>query len=190
MFADAVPERIQFPVPCVPESFMTTPASLAQRVEDALAHNPGAMTMQLAREFGVAEAEILRALPDGRAVELDLSRFDTLMGRFETLGKVHVIVSNGAATLEVIGEFGHFSTWDEFFNVQTNSLDMHIRYRNLAHAFAVEKPSHMTGVNTLSVQFYDHQGMSAFKVFLSFGAKPPAPEQLAWFNRVREEFKK
>jgi putative hemin transport protein len=201
MFADTVPRRIQFPhgagrgletTPkrAVSERFMTNTDSLAQRVEDALAHNPGAMTMQLAWDFGVAEVDIIRALPDGRAVELDLSRFEALMGRLEAVGKVHVIVSNGGATLEVIGEFGHFSTLGEFFNVQTNSLDMHIRYRNLAAAFAVEKPSHMTGVNTLSVQFYDHQGMSAFKVFLSFGAKPPAPEQVAWFNRVREEFKK
>jgi putative hemin transport protein len=169
---------------------MSTTPELAQRVEEALAHNPGAMTMQLARDFGVAEADILRALPRGRAVELDLARFDALMERLQILGKVHVIVSNGAATLEVVGEFGHFSTWGEFFNVQTDSLDMHIRWRNLAAAFAVEKPSHMTGVNTLSVQFYDLEGASAFKVFLSFGAKPPPPEQAAWFNRLREEFKK
>jgi putative hemin transport protein len=169
---------------------MSTTVSLAQRVQDALAHNPGAMTVQLARDFGVPEMEILRALPPGRAVELDLSRWEALMGYLETIGKVHVIVSNAAATLEVVGEFGHFSTWGDFFNVQTKSLDMHIRYRQLAAAFAVEKPSHMTGVNTLSVQFYDRDGASAFKVFLSFGAKPPAPEQLAWFNRVREEFKK
>jgi putative hemin transport protein len=169
---------------------MSTMVSLTQRVQDALAHNPGAMTVQLARDFGVPEMEILRALPPGRAVELDLSRWEALMGHLETIGMVHVIVSNAAATLEVVGEFGRFSTWGEFFNVQTKTLDMHIRYRQLAAAFAVEKPSHMTGVNTLSVQFYDQGGASAFKVFLSFGAKSPAPEQLAWFNRVREEFKK
>jgi putative heme utilization carrier protein HutX len=169
---------------------MSTTTPLAQRVQDALAHNPGAMTMQLARDFGVPEVEILRSLPPGRAVELDVSRWEALMGRLEALGKVHVIVSNGAATVEVIGEFGNFSTWGDFFNVQSKSLDMHIRYRNLAAIFAVEKPSHMTGVNTLSVQFYDREGATAFKVFLTFGAKPPAPEQIAWFNRVRDEFKK
>jgi putative hemin transport protein len=169
---------------------MSTTTPLAERVQDALEHNPGAMTMQLARDFGVPEMEILRALPAGRAVELDLSRWDDLMARLESVGKVHVIVTNTAATIEVVGEFGRFSKWGEFFNVQTKTLDMHIRHRNLAAAFAVEKPSHMTGVSTLSVQFYDAGGASAFKVFLSFGAGPPTPEQIAWFNRVRDEFRK
>ena len=58
-------------------------------MQDALAHNPGAMTVQLARDFGVPEMEILRALPPGRAVELDLSRWEALMGYLETIGKVH-----------------------------------------------------------------------------------------------------
>lgn len=169
---------------------MSTTNALTERVQDALTHNPGAMTMQLAKDLGVPEVEILRALPGGRAVELDLARFEALMDRLQTLGKVHVIVSNGAVTLEAVGEFGNFSTWGDFFNVQTASLDMHIRYKNLAAAFAVEKPSHMTGVDTLSVQFYDYQGGAAFKVFLSIGARAPAPEQIAWFQRVRQEFRK
>jgi putative hemin transport protein len=168
---------------------MTMTLPLSQRVHDALEHNPGAMTMQLARDFEVPEVEILRSLPPGRAVELDLTRWQDLFARLENLGKVHVIVSNGAVTLEAIGEFGNFSTWGEFFNVQTKSLDMHIRYKNLAAAFAVEKPSHMSGVNTFSLQFYDTSGASAFKVFLSFGDKAPAPDKAAWFQRVREEFR-
>jgi putative heme utilization carrier protein HutX len=168
---------------------MSPTAYLADRVKDAFDQNPGAMTMQLARDFGVPEAEIIRALPNGRAVELDLSRWEALMARLEALGQVHVIVTNAAATLEAVGEFGRFSTWGEFFNVQTESLDMHIRYRNLGAAFAVEKPSHMTGVNTLSIQFYDQQGASAFKVFLNFGGKA-APEQAASFQSIRDEFKK
>jgi putative hemin transport protein len=164
--------------------------TLSERVGEALERNPGAMTMQLACDFDVPEVEIVRALPDGRSVELDLSRWQELVGRLEGLGKVHVIVTNGAVTLEAVGDFGNFSTWGEFFNVQTKSLDMHIRYKNLAAAFAVEKPSHMTGSNTLSLQFYDPAGASAFKVFLSFGEKPPPPDKLAWFQRVREEFRK
>src|SRR5689334_22207286 len=98
----------------------------ARRVREALARQPGAMTMQLARELGVPEAEVVRALPDGRAVELDAGRWEEIIRAFEVLGQVHVIVSNGATTIEAVGQFGGFSTWGEFFNVQTPTLDMHV----------------------------------------------------------------
>jgi putative heme utilization carrier protein HutX len=162
---------------------------LAQRVRAAFDEDPGAMTMQLAREFGVPEAYILRAMPEGRAVELDVSRWEELIGRFESLGDVHVIVTNGAATLECKGCFGGLSKWDPFFNVQTKTLDMHIRYGNLGAVFAVEKPSHMNGVNTLSIQFYDTAGAAAFKVFLNFGERVSAERQ-AQFTALRDEFRK
>jgi putative hemin transport protein len=165
-------------------------AELTERVRAALRDNPGAMTMQLAREYGVPEAEVLRCLPADRVTELDVGRWQELLERLPALGQVHVIVSNGAATLESVGTFGNFSTWGEFFNVQTKTLDMHIRWPNLGAAFAVEKPSHMTGINTLSIQFYDRGGASAFKVFLTFGSKAPNPEQAEQFARLRDDFRR
>ncbi len=162
---------------------------VTERLRAAVLANPNRMTMQLARDFGVPEEEVVRALPDGRAVELDIGRWEELLRAFEALGEVHVIVSNGAATLEAVGQFGNFSTWNEFFNVQTPTLDMHIRWPNLGAAFAVEKPSHMNNVNTYSFQVFDKSGAAAFKVFLNFGGKP-APQRVADFQRLREQFRK
>jgi putative hemin transport protein len=161
-----------------------------QRIEAALRASPSQMTLQLSRQMGVPEVEVIRALPDGRAVELDAGRMEELIRALEGLGQVHVIVSNGTTTCEVQGRFGGFSTWGEFFNVQTSSLDMHIRWRELAAAFAVEKPGHVDGVNTLSFQFYDRAGRAAFKVFLSFGGRQPAPECQARFGDLRDRFRK
>jgi putative hemin transport protein len=160
------------------------------RIRAAVQQNPRQMTLQLARELGVPEAEVIRALPDDRGVELDIGRWEELIRSLEALGKVRVLVSNGGATLEAIGQFGHFNTWGEFFNVQTKSLDMHIRWPQLGSAFAVEKPGHLDGVNTLSFQFYDKAGCAAFKVFLSFGGSPAAPERVAQFVQIREKFRK
>ena len=165
------------------------PADIGEKVRQAVAANPGAMTMQLARDLGVPEAAVIRALPDGRAVELDLGRWEALLQRLEAFGTVHVIVSNGAVTLEAVGQFGGFSTTGEFFNVQTDSLDMHIRYHNLGAAFAVEKRSHMANVNTLSIQLFDRTGAAAVKVFLNFGGKA-TPERTAQFAALREEYRK
>jgi putative heme iron utilization protein len=163
--------------------------STADAVRERLAANPNAMTMQLARDLGVPEVDVIRALPDGRAVELDIDRWEEIIRSFEAFGAVHVIVSNGAVTLEATGQFGNFSTWGDFFNVQTK-LDMHVRWPRLGAAFAVEKPGHLDGVPTLSVQFYDTDGNSAFKVFLTFGGKPPTSERRAQFDSLRERFRR
>jgi putative hemin transport protein len=161
-----------------------------QRIDSALHSSPAQMTMQLARQVGVPEVEVIRRLPDGRSVELEPARWEELIRAFEGLGNVHVIVSNGCTTCEVVGQFGGFSTAGEFFNVQSKSLDMHVRFAELAAAFAIEKPGHTDGVNTLSFQFYDRAGRAAFKVFLSFGGSPPSPERVAAFASLRDRFRK
>ena len=111
-----------------------------ERIQNAYSLNRRKMTLQLARELGVSEVEVIRCLPDGMAVELDVSRWEGLIRRFESLGQVHVIATNGAMTLECFGQFGNFSEFGEYFNVQTKTLDMHIRSQQLTAAFAVEKP--------------------------------------------------
>jgi putative heme iron utilization protein len=167
---------------------MLAPLPDVDRIRAAYAANPRKMTVQLARELGVPELYVVRALPDGLARELDASRWEALIRAFEPLGKVHVIVTNGAVTLESFGVFGNFSTFGEYFNVQSKDLDMHVRFAQLAHAFAVEKPGHMDGVNTLSFQFFDQEGRAAFKVFLTFGGARPTPERRAQFDAIREQF--
>ena len=91
--------------------------------------------------------------------------------------------------MEVDGQFGGFSTAGEFFNVQTETLDLHIRWRQLAAVFAVEKPGHMDGTATRSIQFFDQTGAAALKVFLNFGG-PIQPEREAQFIELRKTFKK
>ena len=159
-----------------------------ERIRAALRAAPSQMTLQLARQLGVPEVEVIRAMPEGRGVELDAARWEDILRALEEVGDVHVIVSNGAVTCETTGRFGGFSVWGEFFNVQSGSLDLHVRFRELASAFAVEKPGHTDGVPTLSVQFYDRQGAAALKAFLSFGGAPPSPERRRWFDDLRRRF--
>ena len=147
------------------------------------------MTMQLARDLGVPEGEIIRALTPERATELDVSRWEELIRGFQAFGPVRVLVSNGGATIEAVGEFGGFSTTGEFFNVQSESLDMHIRWEKLAAAFTVEKPGHMDGTGTRSFQFFDQTGAAALKVFLNFGG-PISLEQKAQFIELRNKFRR
>jgi putative hemin transport protein len=163
-------------------------ADQVERIRTAVRNSPAQMTIQMARQLGVPEAEVIRALPAERSCELDGSRWQELFAALEELGQVTVIVSNGSVTCEVAGQFGGFSTWGEFFNVQTSSLDLHIRWRELASVFAVIKPSHMDGGRTLSVQFFDTHGAAALKVFLNFGGQP-TPERESAFTSLCERFR-
>ncbi len=166
-----------------------SPAKVTREgIAQTLAANPRKMTSQLARELGIPEVEVIRALPADQVTEMDASRWMELIERFPDFGKTHVIVNSPSATLEVNGEFGKFSRWMGYFNVQTPSLDMHIREDGVASVFAVAKLSHMDGVPVLSFQFYGPQGHSAFKVFLSFGGKETSPERQQLFNQLKSEF--
>src|SRR6476620_5193758 len=162
---------------------------VSQRIRSAVEKNPRKMTLQLARDLGVPEVEVIRAFLPDRATELDLRRWEELLRSIEAFGPVRVLVSNGATTIEVDGQFGGFSMAGEFFNVQKDSLDMHIRWEQLAAVFAVEKPGHMDGMATRSFQFFDQAGAAAVKVFLNFGG-PIAPEREAKFIELRCKFKK
>jgi putative hemin transport protein len=162
-------------------------ADRADRIRAAVERNPRKMTLQLAHDLGVPEVEVIRAFPPERVRELDISRWEELFRAFEAIGPVWVLVSNAAVTIEAKGQFGGFSTAGEFFNVQTVTLDMHIRYRQLAAVFAVEKPGHLDGTGTRSIQFFDQAGAAALKVFFNFGG-PISPEQDKRFIELRSKF--
>ena len=159
------------------------------RIRAAVERNPRKMTLQLARDLGVPEVEVIRAFPPDSVTELDVARWEQLLRSFEALGPVRVLVSNGATTIEVDGQFGGFSTAGEFFNVQTDTLDLHVRWQQLAAALAVEKPGHMDGMATRSFQFFDQTGAAAFKVFLNFGG-PISPEREKLFSELKTQFKR
>jgi putative heme iron utilization protein len=165
-----------------------TTTELHQRIRAVLDQNRSAMTVMIARQLGVPEVEVIRAMIPDSATELDIARWEELIHAFEPLGNVHVISTNSAVTLEVFGQFGNLSTWGDFLNVQTKTLDMHIRKPTIAAVFAVKKPGHMDGVPTLSFQFYTQRGDSAFKVFLTFGTTAPSAEKQAQFNDLVERF--
>jgi putative hemin transport protein len=166
-------------------------ADHAQRLEAArqsYEKNRSQMTSVLARQYGLTELEVVGLLPEEQVTPLDISRWESIIRGFEDLDNVHVIMSNASGVMECFGKFGNFSKTGPFFNVQTKSIDMHIRHETLAHAFAIEKPGHMDGVSTLSVQFFNHDGHAAFKVFLTFGGKKPAPERVAQWEAIRQQY--
>lgn len=159
-------------------------------IREAFNADRSQMTLMLAHKLRVPEVEIIRSLEGDTAHELDFTRWEEIIRAFESLGNVHVIVSNGAATIEVFGQFGKFTNADGFLNVRTKSLDMHIRSWELDSVFAFRKPSHLDGHESLSFQFFDKRGSAAFKVFLNFGGNDPSPELIEKYNGFIQKFAK
>lgn len=158
-------------------------------IRDAFNQDRSQMTLMLAHQLQIPEVEILRALEGDTAHELNFARWEELIRAFEELGDVTVIVSNGSTTIESFGQFGGFNNAHGFLNVRSQSLDMHIRGWELASVFAFRKPSHLDKHESLSFQFYDRRGNSAFKVFLNFGGNDPSPEQVQRYNELIEKFR-
>lgn len=167
-----------------------TPEERVQAIRAAYNQDRSQMTLMLAHQLRIQEVEILRALQGDTAYELDASRWEEIIRAFEALGEVTVIVSNGATTIEVFGQFGKFFNKDGFLNIRTDSLDMHIRGWELASVFAFKKPSHLDKHESLSFQFYDRHGNAAFKVFLNFGGAEPSPELVEKYNEFVKTFQK
>ena len=142
---------------------------LADRIRNDLRAHPDAMLLELARTHQVPELAILGLLGPPRAVPLDATRWTELMEALPELGSVRVLASNSGVTMETRGRFGGFSRTGDYFNVQTSTLDLHLRGSAIGGAMAVEKPSHQTGRPTASIQLFDHDGAAILKIFLLFG---------------------
>ena len=56
------------------------------RIRAAVEKNPRKMTLQLARDLGVPEVEVIRAFPADRVTELDMARWEEFLRSLEVLG--------------------------------------------------------------------------------------------------------
>ena len=55
---------------------------MTERIWAAVEKNPRKMTLQLARDLGVPEVEVIRAFPADRVMELDIARWEELIQSF------------------------------------------------------------------------------------------------------------
>ena len=101
--------------------------------------------MMAARKFAVPEQAVVEALVGHwPIVRLRDGAFGELMEALPDLGTMRVFVRSKAAIIESVGRFGGYSESGPFFNVQTDTLDMHILPAEIHAIYAVEKWGHDT----------------------------------------------
>jgi putative hemin transport protein len=142
----------------------------ADRIEAVRAwfrEDPSRMTMMASRKFELPEQAVVSTLVgQWPIVRLRDDAFRELMEALPDLGLMRVFVRSKAAVIESVGVFGGFSETGPFFNVQTDTLDMHILFDEIGAIYAVEKQGHDSNNATHSFQFFDKRGDAAFKAFL------------------------
>ncbi len=139
---------------------------LREKVARKLEANPGIKTGMLADTLGVAEADVLRAMPEGHAAELVVKDLESLVRNLEALGTVYFIMRNGACVTEIKGRFGEFSKSGPFFNVSTETLHLHLRLDRIESVFHVNPAMPEGRAPMPSLQFFQSDGSVAFRVFL------------------------
>jgi putative hemin transport protein len=150
-----------------PPSNTESQPEVTRAIREYFREDRSRMTMMAARKFGRPEQAVLEVLMgDWPIVRLGEGVFRDLMEALPSLGTMRVFVRSRAAVIESVGTFGGFSETGPFFNVQTETLDMHILHAEIGAIFAVEKWGHDTALATYSFQFFDHAGDAAFKAFL------------------------
>jgi putative hemin transport protein len=129
--------------------------------------DPSRMTLMASRKFGVPEQAVVDSLVGQWPItRLRDGVFAELMEALPSLGTMRVFVRSKAAIIESVGLFGGYSETGPFFNVQTDTLDMHIFPAEISSIYAVEKRGHDSDFVTHSFQFFDRQGDAGFKAFL------------------------
>ncbi len=150
------------------ETVLLTPdQDRAEAVRLWFREDPSRMTMMASRKFGLPEQAVVDSLVGQWPIRrLREGVFGELMEALPSLGTMRVFVRSKAAIIESVGLFGGYSETGPFFNVQTDTLDMHIFPEEIASIYAVEKKGHDSDFVTHSFQFFDRQGDAGFKAFL------------------------
>ena len=165
------------------------PADLAGSIRAYFQDDPSRMTMMAARKFAVPEQAVVDALVgQWPIVRLRDDSFRDLMGCLSTLGVMRVFVRSRAAVIESVGEFGGFSETGPFFNVQTDTLDMHILHAEIGPIYSVRKVGHDSDFVTHSFQFFDRSGDAAFKAFLWEDFPKVPPHRVEAFQELTRRF--
>ena len=173
------------------ETMDETATDVVESIREYFRSDRSKMTMMAARKFGVPERDVVEALVgQWPIVPLKASAFRDLMEALPDLGLMRVFVRSKAAVMESVGTFGGFSESGPFFNVQTDTLDMHIFHEQIAAIYAVEKVGHDSTFTTHSFQFFDKDGDAAFKAFLWENFPDVPANRLEFFRQLTSRFAK
>lgn len=157
-------------------------------LRERLVRTPGVILESLAEEHGISLRRVVACLPGEMRVEVPGGCFQDVMGDVAGWGSVTFIVHTADGVFEFQGAVPSGSEGRGYFNLQQASgIGGHIRADRCAAIVFLRRP--FMGKATASIQFFNHEGGSMFKIFVGRGVDGElCPEQLERFDALGQRF--
>ena len=140
-------------------------ADARTRLAERLATDPSGVIETLAREHGVTTLEATQMLPAANCRWAAANAFADIMGEVMRWGDVLLLVHTANLILECAGPLPAGEFGRGFYNLHGDSpIGGHINAAHCAAIAFVRRP--FMGLDSCSIQFFDKDGDSMFKIFV------------------------
>jgi len=164
-------------------------AEKVQRIRASIAEKPDGILESLATEYAVPIQTVIECVPAGGVTRIDGSQFVDVMSDIAEWGDITFICHSKDAIVEFCGPVPHGKPGHGMYNLQGGSsgLSGHLRHENCKAIFLVRRP--FMGVETLSVQFFNGDGETIFKIYVGRDEKRQLKQdQVERFNQLATRF--
>ncbi|MDL2281145.1 heme utilization cystosolic carrier protein HutX [Selenomonadales bacterium OttesenSCG-928-I06] len=137
-----------------------------ETIRQAIKENPQQYPMLLAKDLGVSEWDVIKELGAENFTQVPIECFETIMHEVTSWGPITFIVTNDTVISEVKAELPNGSYAYGYYNFEHSKLGIggHINKDALGGIGFVSRP--FMGLESLSIQFFDKEGKSMFKIYL------------------------
>ncbi len=161
---------------------------IRKNVQSALEEDPNFMPAFLAKKLGISEAVVVAALPDEMRSFIDAKRFEEIWAEAGKWEKATFIVSAPGAIVEYKGTIPKGSFGHGYFNLmdKTHPLGGHLLVSKLASICFLNKQ--LFNLESLSIQFFDHDGAQMFAIYAGREKKDIIPAVKDAWCSMKEHF--
>ena len=153
-----------------------------------LAERPDGVLEAIAEKHGLSVREVVDLLPSHAAVRVAAGHFDEVWEEIRGWGEVMFLVHGRNGVFEIRSALPAGTHGRGYFNIHGDvPLGGHLRIDRLADIVFVDRP--FFGRRSLSVQFFDADGDTMFKIFVARDATRELDAvQTAKFETARRRF--
>jgi putative heme utilization carrier protein HutX len=136
------------------------------RILEALRTAKTPFTAQIARDLGIPERDLFRALPEKECTELSASRTRDILKALGECERVYLIVKSEAAVLEAESSIAEQREAGGYYNLMGNSVHAHVNTEAAGSVFAVHRNTGTSDPMAYSLQFFGMSGNAVLKIYL------------------------
>lgn len=136
------------------------------QLQHTLINSPQMMPAQVAKEHGVSELAVVKAMSSEEACFLALTDKDALLASLPSWGNMTTIIAVSGSIFEFKGSFPEGKYAHGYYNIYTKGegLHGHLLMDNIGHIALISRP--FRGQESYSINFFGAQGEMVFKVYL------------------------